>query len=85
MTIQNGKVSCPILSVKYFTRMNCRVLFRNGGGVIAYQDGRRIPFIERFGVFFVALNVLPPEIVPAEDAFGRPIDPAGFHRPGQKA
>ena len=61
MTIQNAKVNCPILSVKYFTNKDCRVLFRKGGGVIAYPDGKRIPFIERLGVFFVALNVLPPK------------------------
>ena len=87
MVIQNAKVNCPILSVKYFTNKGCRVLFRRGGGVIAFPDGRRIPFIERLGVFFVCLNVLPPDLVPAKDAFDRPINhpsgiQPGFARPG---
>ena len=43
--------------------MGRKVVFRDGGGVIYYKDGRQIPFIERLGVFFVALNVLPPELV----------------------
>ena len=51
--------------------MGCRVNFRDGGGIIHYPDGRKIPFIERLGVFFVALNVLPE--APTEDAFGRKI------------
>ena len=61
MTMQHAKVNCPILSVRYFTDRDCRVLFRKGGGVIIYPNGKRIAFIERLGVFFVALNVLPPE------------------------
>ena len=60
-TFQNAKVGCPILSVKKFTAMDCRVVVKKGGGVIYYPDGRTIPFIERLGVFFVAMNVLPPE------------------------
>ena len=93
MTFQNAKVGCPILSVHYFTQMGCRVTFKKGGGVIVYSDGRRIPFISRLGVFFVAMNILPPEIVPKSDAFGRDIvnnrvvvagSKPGFTRQGAK-
>ena len=43
----------------------------NGGSVIAYRDGRRIPFIDKVVYLFVALNLLPPGIVPEKDAVGR--------------
>ena len=85
LTMQNAKVSCPILSVKYFTEQNCRVLFRKGGGVIIHADGRRMAFTERLGVFFIALNVLDPDLRPTEDAFGRKIETPDFIRPGGKA
>ena len=62
--IQRAKVDCPILSVRYFTRMDCKAVFQKGGGIIYYPDGRKIPFIERLGVFFVALNILPPKTIP---------------------
>ena len=73
MTFQNAKVGCPILSAHYFTEMGCRVTFKKGGGISVYPDGRRIPFISRPGVVFVALNTLPPGSVPTTDSFGRKI------------
>ena len=50
--------------------------------MIVYPDGKRMAFTERLGVFFIALNVLPPDFVPEEDAFGRKIDKPDFGRPG---
>ena len=41
LKMQNAKVSCPIRSMKYFANMGCRVLFKKGGGVIAYQRGNQ--------------------------------------------
>ena len=60
LVIQNAKVACPIVSIRYFTRMGCTVVFKKGGGIIHYPDGRKIPFIERLVVFLSALNILTP-------------------------
>ena len=85
LTMQNAKVSCPILSVKDSTQQDCRVRFRKGGGVIIHADGRRMAFTKKLGVFFIALNVLDPDLRPTEDAFGRKIKTPDFVRPGSKA
>ena len=53
--------------------------------MIVYPDGKRMAFTERLGVFFIAPNVLPPDLVPEEDAFGRKITKPDFGRPGSKA
>ena len=50
-----------------------------------YPNGKRMAFTERLGVFFIALNVLEPDLVPDEDAFGRPIPKPDVGRPGSKA
>ena len=40
LAIRNAKVARQILSAKYLTNKDVRVLFRNGGGVVAYtMDG----------------------------------------------
>ena len=63
-------VHCIILSVRNLVRRGCRVSFRRGGGTIRYPDCRKIRFIERLGVFFVALNVLDPGLAREANAFG---------------
>ena len=63
-------VHCIILSVRKFVRRGCRVTFRRGGGTIRYPDGRKLRFVERLGVFFVALNVLDPDITRESCAVG---------------
>ena len=69
-TIQNAKVHCTILSVRYLVTRDCTVTFHRDGGHIAYPSGKKIPFVNKDGVFFVALNVIPPLPDPA----------AGFRR-----
>ena len=81
-TFQNAKVHCPILSVKKMVRQGCRVSFRKGGGTIRYSDGRKIRFVERLGVFFVALNVIDPDLARNAEAFGRPIPQLDETTPG---
>ena len=58
-----------------------------------YPNGRRSPFIARLGVFFVAVNILPPGSGPKVDAYGRDMvdnrvvvagSKAGFTRQGAK-
>ena len=70
-------------------RKGCRVTFKRGGGTIRYPDGRKIKFVERLGVFFVALNVLEPELVTESTALvvRHEHDGAvqGFARPDQEA
>ena len=66
---QNGKVHCPILSVRKMVRRGCRVTFKRGGGIIRYADGRKLRFVERLGVFFVNLNVLDPDVAKNSLAF----------------
>ena len=80
LTFQNADVHCTILSVKYLVTRDCIVVFHKGGGYIEYPTGRRIHFVCKDGVFFVALNVLPPN---TEDVFGRIVNPEpGFARHG---
>ena len=57
---QHAKVHCPILSVDELVTKHCEVTFHNKGGHISYPDGRRIRFVRKQGVFFVARSVLPP-------------------------
>ena len=89
-TIPNAKINCPILSVRHFTAKDCKVLFRKGGGVIAYPDGRRVPFVERLGVFFDAMNVLDPaDVEHINKCMGKNMaaknDGQDFPRPGTGA
>ena len=60
---------------------DCIVTFHKNGGHIQYPSGKKIAFVNKDGVFFVALNVLPPN---CQDAFGTIIPETipGFARPG---
>ena len=86
LTIQHADVHCIMLSVREFVTQDCRVTFHKKGGHIRYPDGRRIRFVIREGVFFVSLNVLPPNF---RDVFGNKITDgqgrltSGFSRHGQ--
>ena len=65
------KVHCPVINVKYQVTRDCVVTFHKLGGHIEYPSGRRVSFVCKDGVFFVALNLLPPN---CEDAFGRVVN-----------
>ena len=58
---QNAKVHCPILSVTELVVRDCSVTFHNHGGHILYPDGRKIRCVAKAWVFFVMLNIMPPE------------------------
>ena len=45
LTIQHAKVDCPILSVKWFTNLDCRVIFRKGGVLVFTRTDARIRFL----------------------------------------
>ena len=60
-TFQNAKVHCPILSVRYLVTRDCTVTFHRDGGHILYPTGKKLSFVNKDGVFFIALNVLDPE------------------------
>ena len=78
--LQHAKVHCIILSVRELVTRDCVVTFHRNGGHIEYPSGKRIQFVVKEGVFFVALNVPPPG---TEDMFGRVISPEqGFSRHG---
>ena len=82
MTLQNAPVHCTILSVRELVTKGCRVTFHSRGGHIRYPSGKKISFTIKDGVFFVPLNVLPPE---CENIFGQVINPGrGFARPGRQ-
>ena len=76
MKFQHAKVHSIIISVMELVLQDCTVTFHRTGGHITYPTGKRIEFVIKEGVSFVALNVLPPE---TEDIFGRQV---GFIRQG---
>ena len=60
VTFQNVKVSTPILSVRKLVRKGHEVSFRRGGGtIIAAETGDRMDFVERGGVYYIKLKILP--------------------------
>ena len=73
-------LSSTILSVKELVTKGCRVTFHSRGGHIRYPSRKTISFTIRDIVFFVPLNVLPPE---CENTFGQSLSPGrGFTRHG---
>ena len=79
-TIQNAKVHCPRISVRYLVTRDCVVISHKRGVLILYPTGKRIDFVSKDGVFFVPLNVLPPD---SKDIFGNTVNPSsGFSRHG---
>ena len=79
-TVQDAPVHCPIISVRSLVDVGCSVTFKGKGGFIKCADGRKLRFVLKDGVYFMAINMIPPEI--DEDAFGRKI-PQVFSGPGQ--
>ena len=70
-------VDVPILSVRRIVRRGNLVKFRRGGGYIQNaRTGRKLPFIERQGVYFIKVKVKNPS--PADS-----IDESVFSRPGR--
>ena len=82
-TFQHAKVHCPIVSVRELVMKDCWVTFHKNGGHIEYPNGKKIRFVTRGGVFFVLLNVLPPD---TKDVLGRNHNPEKpvFSRHGQR-
>ena len=63
-------VECPIISVKKIVHKGNKVIFQEKGGYILNVDTRKkLHFVEKQGVYFIKIKVLPPD----ED----------FHRPGR--
>ena len=54
---QDGDVQVPIISVKDFVRKSSVVKFKHNGGTIHLPSGSRMTFVEKFGVYFICLNV----------------------------
>ena len=54
---QDGDVQVPIISVKDFVRKSSVVKFKHNGGTIRLPSGSRMTFVEKFGVYFICLNV----------------------------
>ena len=74
---QHAKVHTPIVSVLELVVKDCMVTFHKAGGHITYPTGKQIEFVIKEGVFFVALNVLPPGTT---DIFGRQLGFTGHGR-----
>ena len=55
-------VHCPIVSVRHLCDVGCTVVFNGKHGVIKYKDGRKLKFVLKDGVYFIAMNVLPPGV-----------------------
>ena len=67
-------VDVPILSVRRIVRRGNLVKFRRGGGYIQNaRTGRKLPFVERQGVYFIKVKVKnpSPEDVAVESVFSR--------------
>ena len=48
----------PIISVKDFVRKRSVVKFKRNGGTIKLPSGTIMRFVEKFGVYFICLNVI---------------------------
>ena len=60
ITLQNVKVTTPIMSVRKLVKKGHMVEFWNGGGcIIAAKTGRKMYFVERGGVYYIKLKILP--------------------------
>lgn len=57
---QDGDVQIPIVSVKDFVHKKTRVKFKDLGGTMKLPTGSVLPFVEKFGVYFIGLNVVDP-------------------------
>ena len=67
-------VDVPILSVRRIVRRGNLVKFRRGGGYIQNaRTGRKLPFVERQGVYFIKVKVKnpSPDDVAVESVFSR--------------
>ena len=55
---QDGDVQVPIISVKDFVHRNSVVKFKRNGGTIKLPSGTVLRFMEKFGVYFICLNIV---------------------------
>ena len=58
---QNGPVPIPLISIRKMAHRGCVASFWKGGGEIKFRSGIIIPLVERMGVYFCKLRVLPPK------------------------
>ena len=70
MTVQHAKVHSISISVLGLVLQDCTVTFHRPGGHITYPNDKQLELVIKEGVFFVALNVLPPG---ACDMFGKDV------------
>ena len=85
LVVQDADVAVPILSVKDFVVKGSVVKFKLNGGTVKLPDGRRLIFQERHGVYFICLNIIPPNDDNADNNICGAIceckSPAPFGRP----
>ena len=61
------KVKCPILSVLRFTKEGNQVILREDGGeIVNDRTGKKIPFFQQNGVYYLRLQVTAPTGQPTE-------------------
>ena len=54
-------VECPIISVRKIVRKGNRVVFQeNGGYIVNTTSKKKLHFVEKQGVYFIKLDVVPP-------------------------
>ena len=60
-------VKCPILSVLRLTKEGNQVILREDGGeIVNLRTGKRIPFFQHKGVYYLKLQVKQPTGEPSE-------------------
>lgn len=69
-TFQDAPVHCPIISIRSLVDVGCSVTFKGKGSFIKYADGRKLNFVLKDGVYFIAINVLSPDVT-ASPVFSR--------------
>ena len=61
-TFQHADVRCAIMSVTHLVTMDCEVTFHRSGGYSRYPNGRNMHSVRKYGVFFIQLNVVHPDV-----------------------
>jgi hypothetical protein len=62
ITWNHMKVKCPILSVLRLTKDGNKIVIREDGGeIINLESGKRIPFFQHNGVYYLKLKVNSPD------------------------
>ena len=58
---QHGDVPIPICSIRRMAHRGCEAQFWKGGVRILFASGIQIPRVERWGVYFMELDIQPPD------------------------